>query len=341
MRPLLLLLALLAVPPDALAAGDWRWPVRGEVITPYRNGGDPYAAGQHRGIDVAAPVGTPVSAATAGTIEYAGGVGSAGLTVSQRTADGDHRLSYLHLSDVAVRRGDAVAAGERLGEVGTTGTRSADAPHLHFGVRTDGDRHSYLDPLRFLAPPPIPASQPRPVPVPAPAGEPVRPTPAPVPVPVPAPAPAPVPVPVPALGPAPAASPSLAGAPAPSPVPAPRPASPAAAAERKPTGALAAQHVVARAAAASAPAGETTAPAADAQRAPATGPASDTGAGTRAEAAPARASGGSGGIDVGWLAACAGLVVAAALLAGPHGARRGHAPVRTAFGALLRAASRG
>src|SRR5437764_4537449 len=33
----------------AAAAGGWTWPVRGPVITPYRNGDDPYAAGQHRG----------------------------------------------------------------------------------------------------------------------------------------------------------------------------------------------------------------------------------------------------------------------------------------------------
>src|SRR3712207_456520 len=98
MRLLALLLTALALPADALASGGWEWPVRGEVITQYRNGDDPYSAGQHRGIDVAADVGTPVVAATAGTIAYAGAVGSSGLLVSQRSADGRHVLSYLHLS---------------------------------------------------------------------------------------------------------------------------------------------------------------------------------------------------------------------------------------------------
>ena len=52
----LLIAAALAAPAPASAA--WVWPVSGEVITPYRNGTDPYATGQHRGIDIAAPVGT-------------------------------------------------------------------------------------------------------------------------------------------------------------------------------------------------------------------------------------------------------------------------------------------
>src|SRR5436190_756585 len=67
MRPIafltVFLLSLVFAPPAV--AADWIWPVRGEVITPYRNGADPYAAGQHRGIDIAAPVAAPVVAATA------------------------------------------------------------------------------------------------------------------------------------------------------------------------------------------------------------------------------------------------------------------------------------
>src|SRR3954463_13105840 len=114
-----LLAALLLTPADALAAGDWTWPVAGEVVTQFRNGPAPYAGGQHRGVDIAAPVGARVVAATAGTIAYAGVVGSSGLTVAERTSDGRYELSYLHLSTVAVRRGDGVASGESLGAVGT------------------------------------------------------------------------------------------------------------------------------------------------------------------------------------------------------------------------------
>ena len=71
MRRLLLVLAALFVPATPADAA-WVWPVKGDVITPYRNGTDPYAAGQHRGIDIAASVGTPVVAAAAGDVRFAG-----------------------------------------------------------------------------------------------------------------------------------------------------------------------------------------------------------------------------------------------------------------------------
>ena len=98
------------------AQASWSWPVRGDVITPYRNGDDPYAGGQHRGIDIAAAVGTPVVAAAGGEVRFAGTAGSSGLTVSVRTGDG-FDTSYLHLSALAVRAGARVSAGERLGAV--------------------------------------------------------------------------------------------------------------------------------------------------------------------------------------------------------------------------------
>ena len=210
------------------------------MITQYRNGADPYAGGQHRGIDIAAAAGTPVVAAAGGEVRFAGTAGSSGLTVSVRTADG-FDTSYLHLSSFAVRAGARVSAGERVGAVGTTGTRSAVQPHLHFGVREAGTRHAYVDPLSMLPPAtaPPPSEAPRPVPAPAPAplspmpapvSEPAprgAPRPAPVPRGVPRPAPArrgvPRPTPVPLRAPAPRAVPRLAPVPRRAPVPRPAP----------------------------------------------------------------------------------------------------------------------
>src|SRR3954471_24732880 len=74
-------LSLSLAPPAYAASPGWAWPVRGDVVTPYRNGDDPYAAGQHRGIDIAAPVGTPVGASVAGSVMSAGVAGDSGLTV--------------------------------------------------------------------------------------------------------------------------------------------------------------------------------------------------------------------------------------------------------------------
>ena len=162
--------ALLAAAPPAVAA--WSWPLAGEVITPYRNGDDPYAAGQHRGIDIAGPAGAPVVAAVPGLVRFAGTAGSSGRTVSVRSEDGGFDVSYLHLSSIAVHRGDQVRAGALIGAVGTTGVRSAERAHLHFGVREAGSRPAYLDPLTLLPPPAAPAPRPpqaTPVAAPAPA----------------------------------------------------------------------------------------------------------------------------------------------------------------------------
>ena len=148
---LVALALLLLLPSPASAAGDWPWPVDGDVLTHYRNGGDPFAAGQHRGIDIAGEEGHPVRAATPGTVRYAGSLGSSGLLVSIRTADGRFDTSYLHLSSIDVRRGAEVSAGDRIGAVGVTGQRSVEAPHLHFGVRVAGTDHDYRDPLELLA----------------------------------------------------------------------------------------------------------------------------------------------------------------------------------------------
>ena len=191
---LVVAVALLLGPVDASGAELWAWPVEGEVITEYRNGDDPYAPGQHRGIDIAGAVGAPAVAAVAGTVRYRGVAGSSGLTVSIRTADGRFDTSYLHLASATVEKGQVVGAGERLGTVGTSGRRSAEAPHLHFGVREAGSRHAYLDPSGFLGPPPAPLpTEPRGAPAPVEAPLPVVPAPSPVTVPVASPAPLRVP----------------------------------------------------------------------------------------------------------------------------------------------------
>ena len=108
-------------------------------------------------------------------------MGSAGLTVAVRTADGRHVTSYLHLAEVAVKKGDSVAAGARIGAVGTSGRRSVAEPHLHFGVRLAEAEDHYVDPLSLL---PAPGPGPAPAPPPVPAPVPVRAAPVAEPVPV-------------------------------------------------------------------------------------------------------------------------------------------------------------
>ncbi|MFN2617457.1 MAG: peptidoglycan DD-metalloendopeptidase family protein [Thermoleophilaceae bacterium] len=301
------LLALLAFPPLAQGEGGWRWPVHGRVITHYRNGSDPYAAGQHRGIDIAAPKGTAVVAATAGTVRFAGRAGSSGLVVAVRTADGRYDTSYLHLSVIAVARGQRVDPGRRLGAVGTSGRRSASEPHLHFGVRDAGSRHAYHDPLRFLPPPGGPV-RPEPRGAPAPVPVPVRESPAPVrvaPHEAPLPAPAGAPIPEPAPEPVPHGSPFLRPRPLPGTAAAPVRAAPRSHAP-----------------------GLAPAP----WRAPAGVP-------RPAPAHPVAEGGRGGGLDPGWVLACLGLLLAAGLMGGGAEGRRaaagGRARLRAALHPLL------
>jgi len=190
---LVLVLALAAIAPATASADGWTWPVKGELVSPYRYAGNPYDGGQHRGIDVAAPEGARVVAAHAGRVRFAGVAGSSGSTVSVRTADGRFDTSYLHLSALDVSEGEEVGAGDSIGAVGTTGRRSTGTAHLHFGVRVAGRRHGYRDPLDFL--PPRPGTRDTPRGVPTPVALPIRVGPAPQPTHIPSFAPAPEPVP--------------------------------------------------------------------------------------------------------------------------------------------------
>lgn len=144
---------MLATPNGAAAAdgggGAWPWPLLGEVITPYKNGSDRFAAGQHRGLDIAAPAGTQVRAIVDGRVTFAGRLPDGGVTVT--VSSGSHLVSNLHLVSRAVARGDSIAAGQTIGAVGITGRRSTDQPHLHLSVRRASDR-TYLDPMSMLGP---------------------------------------------------------------------------------------------------------------------------------------------------------------------------------------------
>ena len=66
---LVALLVFLVLVPDASA---WAWPVDGPVLRPFVDGSDPYAGGQHRGIDIGAPTGTDVRSAADGIVSFVG-----------------------------------------------------------------------------------------------------------------------------------------------------------------------------------------------------------------------------------------------------------------------------
>ena len=70
----------------AAPAAAWTWPAGGDVLRVFRLGSDPYAGGQHRGVDVAGDVAASVVAPAAGEVTFAGAVPGNGFVVTIRTA---------------------------------------------------------------------------------------------------------------------------------------------------------------------------------------------------------------------------------------------------------------
>lgn len=101
----------------------------------------------HRGVDFAAPPGTPVRAAATGRVTYAGWKGSYGRFVKIRHA-GPYSTAYAHLRRIenGIRAGTLVKQGQTIGTVGTSGT--ATGPHLHFEMYKNG---RFVDPLKERA----------------------------------------------------------------------------------------------------------------------------------------------------------------------------------------------
>lgn len=121
------------VPDEANSAFGTRSILNGEPRSP------------HSGADFNSPTGTPIKAPNGGRVVLAGDRYFTGNTVMI-----DHGLTlfslFAHLSEIDVKVGDTVAAGDVIGKVGATGR--VTGPHLHWSVRINGAR---VDPLSLLA----------------------------------------------------------------------------------------------------------------------------------------------------------------------------------------------
>ena len=127
------------------AAGGWMWPVVGPVIQAFDPPETPYGSG-HRGIDIAAQVGTTIVAPADGTVTFAGPIG--GYLFVTIDHGGGLSSTYSWLSAKLVRKGDRVLQGQPIALTGW-GHPGAPIPHLHLGVKLDG---AYVDPLSYLGP---------------------------------------------------------------------------------------------------------------------------------------------------------------------------------------------
>jgi murein DD-endopeptidase MepM/ murein hydrolase activator NlpD len=102
----------------------------------------------HYGVDIAAPIGTPVYAATDGVVQRAGTATGFGYAVYIRGDDGAVTV-YGHVNEYYVSAGERVAAGERIAEVGNRG--QSTGPHLHFEVHPGGAMYGgQIDPVPWL-----------------------------------------------------------------------------------------------------------------------------------------------------------------------------------------------
>lgn len=102
----------------------------------------------HGGVDMAAPRDTPIYAAHAGRVTFAGPAGGYGHLITVEAAAGGARVEtkYAHMYSVGVKAGQTVKAGQRLAGVGSDGNSTGN--HLHFEVLVGGRR---VDPVGFLA----------------------------------------------------------------------------------------------------------------------------------------------------------------------------------------------
>ncbi|MFC5604661.1 murein hydrolase activator EnvC family protein [Sporosarcina koreensis] len=109
---------------------------------------------QHRGADIAAPIGTPVVAAGDGVVSYAGQMGGYGnvIMITHSTNGGIFTTVYAHLSKIGVGTGQVVDKGSYIGNIGNTG--ASTGPHLHFEMHIGNwtaSGPSAVNPLRYVS----------------------------------------------------------------------------------------------------------------------------------------------------------------------------------------------
>jgi len=125
-----------------VTGSEWSFTEQGGEWGADRDGGSRL----HRGVDIAAPRGTPVVAVASGTVSRSiGGAGGKEIWINGK-------YYYAHLDTFNVKEGQKVKKGQVIGTVGSTGT-SSSGPHLHFGIDPKGGRsagESWIDPSEFL-----------------------------------------------------------------------------------------------------------------------------------------------------------------------------------------------
>jgi lipoprotein NlpD len=117
----------------------WAWPVRGPILAGFSN-----AEHGNKGLDIGGKAGTPIKAAAAGEVVYAGNAlrGYGNLVIIRH--NDDFLSAYAHNRKLLVKERDTVASGQTIAEMGNT---DATSVRLHFEIRFRGKS---VDPKRYL-----------------------------------------------------------------------------------------------------------------------------------------------------------------------------------------------
>ncbi|MDZ4263526.1 MAG: peptidoglycan DD-metalloendopeptidase family protein [Pseudomonadota bacterium] len=125
--------------PQVWAAPQWRWPAKGPLLSSFQG-----SNALNKGIDLGGKLGEPVLAAASGQVVYSGsglrGYGKLLIVKHNET----FLSAYAHNDRLLVKEGDFVKVGQRIADMGSSGT---DRVKLHFEIRREG---TPVDPLKFL-----------------------------------------------------------------------------------------------------------------------------------------------------------------------------------------------
>ena len=125
--------------PEKIINHKWNWPTKGKVIRTYSS-----RLGGNKGIDIAGKVGQPVLAASSGKVVYSGnGLAGYGNLIIVKHSE-QFLSAYAHNKRLFVKEGGEVKLGEKIAELGRSGTTE---PKLHFEIRYKGKP---VDPLKYL-----------------------------------------------------------------------------------------------------------------------------------------------------------------------------------------------
>lgn len=121
-------------------SGVFSWPITGTITSAFGW----RKSGFHHGLDIANKLGTPIKAAAAGTIIFAGWKNIYGRTVIIQHADGKCTL-YAHTQKILVQKNQKVKQGQVIAKLGVSGRTTG--PHLHFEIRQG---QQAVDPFSYL-----------------------------------------------------------------------------------------------------------------------------------------------------------------------------------------------